>query len=117
MKLVQRKILLNILGIAGIVLYPNIYVNDKNNYRIVNHELIHVCQIKTLIDSHGKRKGVWLFYWRYMRDLVIKGGYRKIPYEIEARTHQRDSRFIETIYSDYWNDLKGFLPEKNYLII
>ena len=116
MKKIQRKILLNILGIDGITLWPNIYVNDVNDYRIVNHELIHICQIKSLIDSHGKTKGVWLFYWRYVKHLIIKGGYRKIPFEIEARKYQRDSRFLETIYSQYWDELKGFLPEKDRLI-
>ena len=116
MKLLQRKLLFKILGIDGITLWPNIYVINKNDYRIVNHELIHICQIKALIDDHGKNKGVWLFYWRYIKHLITKGGYRKIPYEIEARKYQRESRFLDTIYTEYWNELKGFLPEKDRLI-
>jgi hypothetical protein len=77
-----------ILGVAGIVLYPFIFVNDKHNKRLINHELIHIEQIKDC--------GVIMFYILYLWYWIKFGfSYRKNPFEIEAFNNDRNMNYIK----------------------
>jgi hypothetical protein len=89
MKIIQSKIITNVLlGVSGIVLYPFIFVNDKNNKVLINHERIHEAQIR----DHG----VFGFYWKYITDWIRAGfKYRKIPFEIEAFKFQDDMNYLK----------------------
>lgn len=59
----------------GFSFAPFVFVKDKTNEKMVNHELIHIRQ-------QYKHFIVW-FWVRYIYQLVTKG-YDKIDYEIEA---------------------------------
>lgn len=89
MKLIQSKLITDcILGVNGIVLYPFIFVNDKTNKVLVNHERIHEAQI----NDHG----VIGFYWKYFTDWVKVGfKYRMIPFEIEAFENEKDLTYLD----------------------
>jgi hypothetical protein len=105
----QSRLLATILGFAGIVIYPTIYVIDKNKKKLIYHELIHIAQIHRLINEHGK-KGVRLFYWRYFRDWVLKGfRYRKIPYEVEAIKYENDFLYLEINDPEIWEEIKHLM--------
>lgn len=81
-------------GIEGMVLYPFIiYASKFPAPDLENHERIHWDQIK--------RDGVSKFYYRYLKEYFLgrmKGlshdeAYRKISYEVEAYTHQRNHHY------------------------
>ena len=65
----------------GIALWPFIFVLDKNNRTLVEHEKIHIKQ-----QERGLVIGFYIkylyFQWKY--------GYDNNPYEIEAYAHQDD---------------------------
>lgn len=65
----------------GITLYPFIFVLDKDNKTLIEHEKFHVNQIHKnwIIGFYLK----YLYYqWKYK--------YEKNPFEIEAYKHQDD---------------------------
>lgn len=65
----------------GITLYPFIFVDNKNNRTLIEHELIHIRQAE---------KG-WIvgFYLKYLY-YHFTVGYKNNPYEIEAYKHEAD---------------------------
>lgn len=95
-KLVQSKfITLWILGVSGIVLYPFIFVKDKNNKRLVNHELIHIEQIKDC--------GILKFYILYLWYWIKNGfSYRDNPFEIEAFANDSNLGYIKSRKRKEW---------------
>jgi hypothetical protein len=95
-KIVQSKFITNwVLGVAGIVLYPFIFVDDKNNKKLVNHELIHIEQ---LIDC-----GILKFYLLYLWYWIKNGfSYRKNPFEIEAKKNENDFEYIKNRGRKSW---------------
>jgi hypothetical protein len=67
----------------GIALWPFIFVDDKENRTLVEHEKIHIKQAEK-----GRVIGFYLKYIYYH----FKYGYKNNPYEIEAYAHQDDWR-------------------------
>lgn len=65
----------------GITLWPFIFVDDKTNRTLVEHEKIHIKQ--------AQRGWVIGFYLKYLYHHYTKG-YDNNPYEIEAYAHQND---------------------------
>lgn len=90
-RVVRNSLLAKILKVEGIVLYPFIFFYSANpSVKIINHELIHILQIK--------RDGFFKFYFTYLKEylqLRMKGlnhhdAYLAISYEAEAYSHQGD---------------------------
>jgi len=94
--IVQSKFFTEIiLGVRGIVLYPFVFVNDKTNKRLVNHELIHIEQIKDC----GVLKFYILYLWYWIK-LGFK--YRENPFEIEAFDNDNDFDYIKNRKPKKW---------------
>lgn len=81
-KFITRKL----LKVRGIVLFPFVFVDDKLDSYLVNHELIHVEQVKDC--------GFLLFYFKYIY-WWIKLGYYNIPFEIEAYYNDNNLNYIK----------------------
>lgn len=95
MKLVESKFITKtLLKVAGIVIWPFIFVNDKTNQLLVNHERIHEAQIKDC--------GVFKFYILYLWYYKKYGSYRKIPFEVEAFDNERNYTYLETRSKKIW---------------
>jgi hypothetical protein len=95
-KIVQSKfVAFGLFGVAGIVLYPFVFVIDKNNKRLVNHELIHIEQIKDC----GVLKFYVLYLWYWIKH---KFSYRNIPFEVEAYDNDEDFEYIKTRGRKTW---------------
>lgn len=106
--LIQNRILVSfILGIAGIVLYPNVLVHDKYDRRTVNHELIHVYQIR-----QERYWGVWYLKYFYY---LFKYGYRNNPYKVEAFEHQRFYLYLSERDPELYLQFRKYLykPKKH----
>jgi hypothetical protein len=107
----QSRLLADILGFAGIVIYPYVIVNNRLNGRLINHELIHVCQILEMKEKHP-RLGTVIFYLRYVLQWICAGfSYRKIPYELEAMQNQNNLMYIFFRYPQFWGKLKPYLEK------
>lgn len=90
MIIVKRSRVARLLKVHAIVLYPFIFFAEKNPGEIlVNHEMIHVEQIKRL--------GVLKFYYLYLKEyfgMRFKGldhqhAYHEISFEKEAYENQK----------------------------
>ena len=74
----------------AIVLYPFIFMYDKTDKVILNHERIH--------EDQMRRHGVLGFYIRYLLQWIRVGfKYRKIPFEVEAYKYQEDFEYLNRI--------------------
>jgi hypothetical protein len=94
MKIIESDyITTKVLKVAGIVLWPFIFVNNKNNLILVNHEKIHEHQIKDC--------GVFKFYLLYLL-YHRKYGYRLNPFEVEAFENERNLEYIKTREKKDW---------------
>ncbi|WP_301902529.1 MULTISPECIES: hypothetical protein [Alistipes] len=63
----------------------------------VNHESIHAAQAK---DCHG----YFLYYCRYIWQWICHG-YKGNPFEIEAKTHERDLNYLYNRKPEAWRDM------------
>ena len=74
--LIETSIPYKITGYRGLTLWPFIFVNDKTNKGLIEHEKVHIEQ---------QQRG-WLigFYVKYLY-YNIRHGYWDNPYEVEAR--------------------------------
>jgi hypothetical protein len=74
--LIETKLWHKISGYRGLTLWPFIFVDDKTNKGLIEHEKVHIDQ---------QQRG-WLigFYVKYLY-YNIKYGYWDNPYEVEAR--------------------------------
>lgn len=91
-KVIQNHWIPRLLSVEGITLYPRILLSDSYEVaytnRTLNHEFIHVAQIRKL--------GFLRFYVSYLFDYFVlylkyrskQKAYRSIPYEIEAYGNQ-----------------------------
>ena len=95
-KIIESKfITFWIFGVAGIVLYPFIFVIDKDNKKLMNHEYIHVEQIKDC--------GVLMFYILYLWYWIKNGfSYYKNPFEIEAFDNENNMDYISNRPRKKW---------------
>jgi hypothetical protein len=69
-------------GTAGIVLYPYVlfkFPPEQVSDKLMRHEMQHVLQVR--------RTGWFKFYRRWLW-WTLTEGYRRNPYEIEARVHE-----------------------------
>jgi hypothetical protein len=74
-------------NLKGITLFPFIFVENKRDQVLVNHEKIHFQQAKELWVI-----GFYLWYlWEWIRH-----GYKKNMFEIEAYTHEKDLNYLKT---------------------
>ena len=95
MKLVENNFITRkLLGVNGIVLWPFIFVHDKTNPVLLNHERIHEAQIKDC----GVIKFYTLYLWYYKKT----GSYRSIPFEVEAFEHQYDMDYLKNRPKRNW---------------
>lgn len=77
-------------NISGITIFPFIFVDDKRNKELVNHERIHIRQqIEMLIIP---------FYLWYLAEWLIRGAnddaYRNISFEREAYKNSTDLEYL-----------------------
>jgi hypothetical protein len=91
----MRIIETNLPRITGICLFPFIFVNDKTNKVLVNHEKIHYQQAKELL--------VIPFYIWYLLEWVFlmmiywdwEKAYRNISFEQEAYANQANLNYLK----------------------
>lgn len=81
-KIIQTRFIRK--GYSGFTLYPFIFVRDKSDKVLVNHERIHWQQQKQL--------GLLRFLWMYFRDWY-RFGYDNIPLEKEAKENERNMEY------------------------
>jgi hypothetical protein len=92
--LIESKFITNkLLNVKGIVLFPFVFVDNKNNKRLVNHELIHIEQIKDC--GFLKFYLIYLYKW-------YKVGYLRIPFEIEAYNNDFNYNYIKKRKRKEW---------------
>lgn len=84
LKIIQTKTF--IPGFAGITLYPFIFVKDKDNKRLVNHEKIHYEQQKELLVI-----GFYILYFL----VWLKDGYENNMFEREAYENQYNYNYLK----------------------
>ncbi len=73
-------------NIKGILLFPFIFVRDKRDKVLVNHEKIHYQQAKELWVI-----GFYLWYlWEH-----LKHGYKGNMFEKEAYRHETDLNYLK----------------------
>ena len=60
--IIESKWFCKLLGVRGITLFPFVIVNDKDNYVLVNHEMIH----------YKQQRELWVipFYFMYIVDYL-----------------------------------------------
>jgi hypothetical protein len=74
-------------NLKGITLFPFIFVENKRDRVLINHELIHYQQAKELLVI-----GFYLWYlWEW-----IRRGYKKNMFEIEAYNNEKDLNYLKT---------------------
>ena len=81
--------------VAGVTVGTHIFFRDaaeKITPRLLNHELIHVCQYA--------EKGVLTFLWEYLWK-QRKVAYRAKPTEIEAYANEADPGYISKRWAGY----------------
>lgn len=91
--------LLTIFKLAGIVLYPFVFVYDKYKLELMNHELIHFQQVKEC--------GFFKFYFLYLYFWIKTDfSYYDIPFEKEAFLNEMDMSYLKTrekmAWKKYW---------------
>jgi cytochrome b subunit of formate dehydrogenase len=90
--------LLTFFGLAGIVLYPFVFVYDKSKKKLMNHELIHFQQVKEC--------GFFKFYYLYICFWYKTGSYYNIPFEKEAFLNEKDDSYLNRreymAWKNYW---------------
>jgi hypothetical protein len=94
--IVQSKFVTKwILSVRGIVLYPFIFVDNKLDKKLINHELIHIEQIKD--TGILKFYVLYLWYW-------YKAGFNYFnnPFEIEAFANDDNLNYIKTRGRKIW---------------
>jgi hypothetical protein len=96
MWLLENKKVTSILKVSGIVLWPFIFVNDKHDRILVNHERIHEHQIKDC----GVLKFYILYLWYH-----FKFGYWENPFEIEAFENHSNLEYLTNRIKRKWNFL------------
>lgn len=107
-KVLHRPILLNIIALADLVIYPNLFVVNLST-RTVYHGLIHIVQIERLRKKYGD-KGAQYFYWNYLRKWWKTGlKYKKIPYELEAYRHETSFKYLERHDPEIWQKIKHLM--------
>lgn len=95
-KIVQSKFITNwLFGVSGIVLYPFIFVDDKNKEKLINHELIHIEQIKDC----GVFKFYVLYLWYWAKNNFT---YIYNPFEIEAYENYNNLDYIKNRGRKVW---------------
>jgi hypothetical protein len=95
MKVIESKFITNkLLRVGGIVLWPFIFVDNKNNIYLMNHELIHAEQIKDC--------GVLKFYILYLWYWIKYDGYYNIPFEREAYNNDHNLNYIKKRKKKIW---------------
>jgi hypothetical protein len=93
--IIQTKLFFK--NFAGLCIKPFIFVKDKEDKTLINHEMIHLQQQKEL--------GLFKFLYLYLKELRNKG-YRNISFEKEAYGNEDNL--------DYLNERKPY-AFKNYL--
>ncbi len=109
--IIESKIFCKLLGVRGISLYPFIFVNDKKDDVLINHEKIHYTQQVELF--------VIPFYFLYLKDYLknkrlFKGdlyyrhywSYRNIYFEKEAFENQSNLSYLKTRERKAYNKYK-----------
>lgn len=95
MKIIESKFITNkLLNVSGIVLWPFIFVDNKDNKILINHELIHKEQIKDC--------GVLKFYILYLWYWIKYDGYYNIPFEQEAYNNENNFNYIKNRKKETW---------------
>ena len=106
--IIQCKWFCKLLGVNGITLFPFIFVNNKANAILINHEKIHLAQQKELY--------ILPFYYLYLssyfknrklyKDSYLS--YRNIYFEKEAYKNQDNLLYLKTrekkAYNKYLNN-------------
>jgi len=106
--IIQCKWFCKLLGVNGITLFPFIFVKDKANAVLINHEKIHLVQQKELY--------ILPFYYLYLsyyfknrklyKDSYLS--YRNIYFEKEAYENQDNLLYLKTrekkAYNKYLNN-------------
>jgi hypothetical protein len=74
-------------NLKGITLFPFIFVENKRDRVLINHEKIHYQQAKELFVI-----GFYLWYlWEW-----IRRGYKKNRFEVEAYANEKDLNYLKT---------------------
>ena len=106
--IIQCKWFCKLLGVNGITLCPFIFVNNKANAILINHEKIHLVQQKELY--------ILPFYYLYLRSYFKNRklykdsylSYRNIYFEKEAYKNQDNLLYLKTrekkAYNKYLNN-------------
>lgn len=109
--IIQSKFICRLLGVKGICLWSFIFVKNKKDKVLVNHELIHMEQVKEL----------WVigFYYLYIKFYLdnrkkYKGhpsvkhfwSYRSIPFEKEAFAYQSKLDYLQHRKPNFWKNYK-----------
>lgn len=82
-------------GFTAMAVFPFIFIRKDRtiNRHILNHEKIHFAQQKELwfIGFYL----LYLYYW-------VKKGYKNIPFEREAKLHQKDTQYLLNRKKYHW---------------
>lgn len=81
--IIETSLFYNLFAINGLAFWPFIFVYNKSNMRVVEHEKRHIKQ-----QLEGWIIGFYIKYAYY----TLRYGYKNNPYEVDARKHQYDYR-------------------------
>lgn len=98
---IESKLICRILGVNGICLWPFIFVDNKKDATLLNHENIHLQQEKELFVIPF----YILYIYYYIRNIIELNhisdwrarkyiAYKAIPFERESYANERDSNYI-----------------------
>lgn len=97
MAIVIETNILRSFGIIGIALFPFVFVVDKKNKKLMQHELIHIEQQKELFVLPF----YILYLWEYFRV-----GYKKSKFEREAKLNERLKGYLDNRPKYNWKKYK-----------
>ncbi len=86
-RIVYRSRIAKILGVGGITLYPYILISGDYDEVLMNHEFIHIAQVRR--DGWLRFYAGYLWDWVRLSVRLNKHAYFELPAEIEAFSSQR----------------------------
>lgn len=83
------------MDIAGITLFPFIFIRGEGNERLIRHESIHIAQYAETFVLGFLLLYVWDFLYAFAKYRNYDDAYRSIRFEREAYANDHDENYLE----------------------
>ncbi len=92
--------------VAGITLFPFIFLRGEGDERLINHESIHIKQYAELLVVGFLFLYLYDFIFGLVKYRSVKDAYRSIRFEREAYVNQDDKHYLRYRKLYAWREYK-----------